>query len=115
MGGVLKTIVSNHAGKGFVEAPAVGPKRLPIVPAVFQEAGLGNRTPHQNNLVHPDTGNLLRVVYVTNPVTKHLKDLYNGVLRVLKHVVHMHFCAEGHPVNILLGSIFTGDMPTSNG
>ena len=51
---------------------------------------------------------------MTDPVAKHLKDLYNGVLLVLKHVVHMHFCAEGHPVNILLGSIFTGDMPTSN-
>ena len=52
---------------------------------------------------------------VTDPVTKNLKDLNNRVLRVFKHVVHMNFGVEGHPVTILLGSIFTGDMPTSNG
>ena len=49
------------------------------------------------------------------PVTKNLKELDNGVLRLLKHVVHMNFGAERHPVTILLGSIFTEDMPTSNG
>ena len=52
---------------------------------------------------------------MTEPVTKHLKYLDNGVLWVLKHVVHLHFGAEGHPVTILLGSIFIGDMTTSNG
>ena len=52
---------------------------------------------------------------MTDPVTKHLKDLNNWVLRVFKHVVHLHFGAEGHPVNILLVSLFTGYMPTSNG
>ena len=52
---------------------------------------------------------------MTDPVTKHLKDLDNKVLRVLKHEVHLHFGAEGHAVAILLGSLFTGYMPTSNG
>ena len=52
---------------------------------------------------------------MTDPLAKHLKDLDDGVLWVFKHVVHLHFGAEGHPVNILLGSLFTGDMPTSNG
>ena len=52
---------------------------------------------------------------MTEPVTKHLKYLDNGVLWVLKHVVHLHFGAEGHPVTILIGSRFTGYMPTSNG
>ena len=52
---------------------------------------------------------------MTDPVTKHLKDLDNGVLRVFNHEVHLHLGAEGHPVNIIIGSLFTGYMPTSNG
>ena len=48
-------------------------------------------------------------------VSKHLRDLDNGVLWVFKHVVHLNFGAEGHPVMIFLGSILTGYMPTSNG
>ena len=52
---------------------------------------------------------------MTDPVKKHLKDIDNGVLLVLKHVIHLHFGAEGHPVTILIGSLFTGDMTTSNG
>ena len=52
---------------------------------------------------------------VTDPVTIHLKEFNNGVLLVFKHVVHLHFGEEGNPVTILLGIIFTGDMPTLNG
>ena len=44
---------------------------------------------------------------MTDPVSKNLKDLNNRVLRVFKHMVHIHFCAEGHPVIIFLGHIFT--------
>ena len=50
-----------------------------------------------------------------DPVTKHLNDLINGVRRVLKHVVHLHFGAEGNPVTILICSLLTGYMPNSNG
>ena len=52
---------------------------------------------------------------MTEPVTKHLQDIDNGVLQVLKHFVHMHFGAEGHPVTILLGSLLRGDTNTLNG
>ena len=47
---------------------------------------------------------------MADPVSKHSKGLDNRVLQVFKHVVHLHFCAEGHPVTILLGSLFTVDM-----
>ena len=50
-----------------------------------------------------------------DPVSKHLKGLDNGVLRVFKNVVHLHFGSEGYPVIIFIGGITTGDMPTSNG
>ena len=52
---------------------------------------------------------------MTDPVSKQLKDLDNGVFWVFKHVAHLHFGAEGHPVIIFLGSLFTRDMPTLNG
>ena len=48
-------------------------------------------------------------------VSKHLKDLNNGVLRFLKHLVDLHFGAEGHPIIIFIGRLLTGDTPTSNG
>ena len=52
---------------------------------------------------------------MTDPVIKNPKDLDNGVLQILKHVVHLNFGAEENPVTIILGIIFTGDMTTSNG
>ena len=52
---------------------------------------------------------------MTEPVSKHLKDLNKGVLRVFKHVFHLNFGAEGHQVIIFIGSIFTGDTTTLNG
>ena len=52
---------------------------------------------------------------MTEPVSKQLKDLDNGFLRVFKHVVYLHVGAEGHLVILFLGSILTGDMHTSKG
>ena len=54
-GGVLEAIVEEHVGEAFVEFPDVGPKRIPRVPAAFQEVSLGNSTPFQSNHVLPDT------------------------------------------------------------
>ena len=45
-GGVLETIVAEHAREAFVEFPAVGPKRLLRVLAAFQELSLSNITTH---------------------------------------------------------------------
>ena len=55
-GGVLESIVADHAGEAFVEFPDVGPKRIPRVPAAFQEVSLGNSIPRRSNCVRPYTG-----------------------------------------------------------
>ena len=78
-------------GEALVKLQAVGPNRLTMFPEAFQKVSIGNSTPRQSNRALPDTRHTLRVVSVTHPVTKHLKDLDNGVLQVLKHAVHLSY------------------------
>ena len=48
---------------------------------------------------------------MTDPMSKHFKDLDNRVLQVFKHVVHLHLCAEGHPVIIYLAILSQETFP----
>ena len=106
--------MAEHSGEAFVQVAAAGSRELAGVRADFQEVELGNSTPRRINRVCPDTGHPVGERSVTNPYSKHLKDLHNGDLWVLKCVIDMHFGAEFHPVSVLAGRFFTGDMSTSN-
>ena len=106
--------MADHSGEPFVQVAAAGSRGLAGVGAALQEVDLGNSTPCRINRVCPDTGHPVGERSVTNPDSKHLKDLHNGHLRVLKCVVNLHFGAEFHPVPVLPGRFLTGNMSTSH-
>ena len=106
--------MAEHSSEPFFQVAAAGSRGLVGVGAAFQEVDLGNSTPHHSNRVCPDTGNPVGERSFTNPDSKHLKDLHNGDLRVLKCVVDLHFGAEVHPFPVLPGRFLTGNMSTSN-
>ena len=113
-GGVLVPPVAEHLGAPFFQGAAAGSRGLAGFGAAFQVVELGNSMPRHSNHVCPDTGNPVGEISVTNPDPKHLKDLHNGDLRVLKCVVDLHFGTEVHPVPVLTGRFLTGNMSTLN-